>query len=101
MQNSQISLSVNDILNKKFKTSLKGYHPDDVDKYLDIIIQDYEKFQQIITNLEQENQQLKKEVKKLSEQSPAPTQSLRNTNYDILQRLSNLEKEVFGRKIYE
>lgn len=101
MDRTQIKLSAKDILEKEFKTSLKGYNPDEVDKFLDIIIQDYERFQQMIINLEQENQQLKKEIKKLSEQKPAQMQSVGNTNYDILQRLSNLEKKVFGSKLYE
>lgn len=102
MLNQEIRLTSKDILEKSFKTSLKGYNPDDVDKFLDIIIQDYEKFNQIIANLIDENQQLKKEMKRLSEKkAAAPTPAMGSTNYDILQRLSNLEKKVFGSKLYD
>ncbi|WP_100408059.1 cell division regulator GpsB [Bacillus solitudinis] len=103
MQNQEIRLSAKDILNKDFKSSMRGYNPDEVDKFLDAIIQDYEAFQRSIEQLELENQQLKREVKKLAErpqrQAAAPT--VGSTNYDILQRLSNLEKQVFGSKLYE
>lgn len=99
LQKPQIRLSVRDILEKEFKTSLKGYNPDEVDKFLDIIIQDYEKFFQWIALLERENEQLKKEIKKLKEQPQTPVAG--STNYDILQRLSNLEKKVFGSKLYD
>ena len=100
---SQIRFTAKDILEKEFKTGLKGYNQDDVDKFLDAIIQDYENFYSMLERLEQENQQLRREVKKLSEQRPSSSSHspVGSTNYDILQRLSNLEKEVFGRKLYE
>jgi cell division septum initiation protein DivIVA len=84
---------------------MRGYNPDEVDKFLDSIIQDYELYQKKVELLEQEVQQLRKENKKLQErptrQAAAPAPSSNNTNYDILQRLSNLEKKVFGSKMYE
>ncbi|MDE5414402.1 cell division regulator GpsB [Alkalihalobacterium chitinilyticum] len=102
---SQFRFTAKDILEKEFKTSIKGYNQDDVDKFLDAIIQDYEKFHETVERLEQENQQLRREVKRAQEQKPkaptAATSPVGSTNYDILQRLSNLEKEVFGRKLYE
>ncbi|WP_096200468.1 cell division regulator GpsB [Bacillus sp. FJAT-45350] len=102
--NSQVRLKTKDILEKEFKTALKGYNQEEVDKFLDLIIQDYEMFEKIVEQLEYQNQQLQKDMKKLSEkttrQSPAPI-AAGNTNYDILQRLSNLEKKVFGSKLYE
>ena len=62
-----------DILDKKFKNKVRGYDPDEVDEFLDGIIRDYEAF----TN-----------------QTNAAA-----TNYDILKRLSNLERHVFGSKL--
>lgn len=99
--NQEIRLTAKDILEKEFKTSLKGYNQDDVDKFLDLIIQDYEQFQGKLEQLEQENNTLRREVKKLSEQQARPATAVGSTNYDILQRLSNLEKKVFGSKLYE
>lgn len=94
LQKPQIRLSVRDILEKEFKTSLKGYNPDEVDKFLDIIIQDYDIFQQEIERLKQENERLKKS----NEARMKAIQPSQQVNYDILKRLSNLEKAVFGKK---
>ncbi len=83
---------------------MRGYNPDEVDKFLDTIIQDYEAFQKRIEHLEQDNQQLRREVKRAAERQQTrqtSSQSTGSTNYDILQRLSNLEKKVFGSKLYE
>lgn len=99
--NPHIQLTTKEILEKNFKSRIKGYNPDEVDKFLDIIIQDYENFQQHIDKLEQENQSLKREIKKLSDQSPKQIPTMGSTNYDILQRLSNLEKKVFGSKLFD
>ncbi|WP_078553475.1 cell division regulator GpsB [Bacillus alkalicellulosilyticus] len=102
MVNQSIHLTAKDILEKEFKTSLKGYNQDDVDKFLDAIIQDYENFQEKVERLEQENAQLRREIKKLSGTTSTRTNpAAGSTNYDILQRLSNLEKKVFGSKLYE
>ncbi|MDT8859902.1 cell division regulator GpsB [Alkalihalobacillus sp. MEB130] len=103
MNQQNIRFTAKEILEKDFKTSMRGYNPDEVDKFLDSIIQDYELFQRKVEQLEQENAQLKREVKKLSDRSQrqAPAQTVGSTNYDILQRLSNLEKKVFGSKLYE
>lgn len=103
MSQQDIRFTAKEILEKDFKTSMRGYNPDEVDKFLDAIIQDYEAFQNKVANLERENEQLKREMKKLSERSQrqTPTQTVGSTNYDILQRLSNLEKKVFGSKLYE
>jgi DivIVA domain-containing protein len=103
MNQQNIRFTAKEILEKDFKTSMRGYNPDEVDKFLDVVIQDYELFQRKVELLEQENAHLKREVKKLSDRSQrqVPTQTVGSTNYDILQRLSNLEKKVFGSKLYE
>ncbi|MDG5788480.1 cell division regulator GpsB [Evansella sp. AB-P1] len=97
-------LTQKDILEKDFKTGLRGYSQEEVDQFLDQIIKDYDAFQNRIDWLEKEVERLKKEAVTLSEhtkrQQPAQQQS-GNTNYDILRRLSNLEKHVFGSKLYE
>ena len=78
---------------------MMGYKPEDVDKYLDYIIKDYETFHQEIEELQQENMRLRKQLEEASKR-PA-TQTAGTTNFDILKRLSNLEKHVFGSKLYE
>ena len=95
-----IRLTADHILNKDFKTSLRGYNPDDVDQFLDMVMKDYERFEKVIEELEKENARLKKDKPKV-EETEAPVKGTQPTNYDILKRLSHLEKKVFGSKLYE
>ena len=97
----KIKLTAKDILEKEFKSAMRGYKPEDVDKYLDYIIKDYETFHQEIEELQQENMRLKKQVEDASRRPTPTVQSAGTTNFDILKRLSNLEKHVFGSKLYE
>ena len=96
-----IKFTADDILEKEFKKSMKGYNVDEVDQFLDLIREDYDAFNAKIAALEEENARLKQEVSSTSRKA-APTQpAANNTNFDILKRLSNLEKHVFGSKLYE
>jgi DivIVA domain-containing protein len=95
-----VKLTAKDILEKEFKTGVRGYKQEDVDKYLDFIIKDYEMFQQEIEDLQQENLRLRKQLEETSRRQPV-TQPAGTTNFDILKRLSNLEKHVFGNKLYD
>lgn len=100
----RVQYSSKDILEKDFKTAIRGYNQEEVDQFLDDVIQDYDALQKEIERLKQENEQLKKQ--KSGEQQTSPTtQKTRSAtpqpgqvNYDVLQRLSNLEKAVFGKK---
>lgn len=94
MNSNRIQLSGKDILEKDFKTAMRGYNQAEVDEFLDIIIQDYEAYQQEIEKLKLENDRLKKS----NEARARAIQPNQQANYDVLKRLSNLEKEVFGKK---
>ncbi|MFD1203928.1 MULTISPECIES: cell division regulator GpsB [Sporosarcina] len=95
----EIKLDSKTILEKEFKTGLRGYNQEDVDLFLDQIIQDYETFKKMISELRTENEKLKEE---LATQQKRPMPSNTNTtNFDILKRISNLEKHVFGSKLYD
>ncbi len=105
----KINLSPEDIVNKDFKKKYRGYDDAEVDPFLDQVIQDYESFRNRIKTLEQENTRLVKRVDELSRQldsNSANTPSFNSgvsavqntTNYDILRRISNLERHVFGEK---
>lgn len=100
MLSDKVKLTAKDILEKEFKTAMRGYKPEEVDKYLDWIIKDYETFHQTIEELQQENMRLKKQLEDASRR-PAAAQTAGTTNFDILKRLSNLEKHVFGSKLYD
>lgn len=95
----KIQLTAKDILEKDFKITMRGYNQKEVDRFLDKIIKDYETFHQVITELQEENQKLKKQLEEASKR-PAQ-QTMGTTNFDILKRLSNLEKHVFGNKLYD
>lgn len=99
MEKKNSQLIPKSILEKEFKTSLKGYKQDEVDKFLDTVIKDYEFFQKRIDELESENVRLKRESENL--QQTRQGSQLGNTNYDILKRISNLEKHVFGSKLFD
>ncbi len=104
-EQQSLQLTAKDILEKDFKSGFRGYDQDDVDKFLDVVIKDYENFENEIDHLRQENTRLRREMDRMSEQQKRQqTRSQTqpgNTNYDILKRLSNLEKHVFGSKLYE
>jgi len=102
-------LCAKDILEKEFKIDTRGYRPQEVDKFLDVIIRDYEMFDKIIKNLEYEkkeliddNIRLKQEVRslkmKLDVISDANNESSMTTTADVLKRISNLEKIVYGKE---
>ncbi len=88
------------ILEKEFKKNFKGYNVEEVDSFLDEIIQDYEMFEKVVAQLREENKQLKEEIDNTPKRQPVASVT-GTTNFDILKRLSNLEKHVFGSKLYE
>ncbi|MBI0576089.1 cell division regulator GpsB [Neobacillus cucumis] len=100
MLSDKVKLTAKDILEKEFKTAVRGYKQEDVDKFLDLIIKDYEIFHQEIDDLQQENLRLRKQLEETSRRQPI-SQPAGTTNFDILKRLSNLEKHVFGSKLYD
>lgn len=100
-------LTTKDILNKQFKRSFRGFDIEEVDAFLDQIMQDYDAFQKEISHLQNENERLLNKVDELSKQatvskttrSASSIPSAGVTNFDILKRLSNLEKHVFDSKL--
>lgn len=95
-----IKLSSKIILEKEFSKGFKGYNSDEVDQFLDEIIQDYDAFEKVVEKLQEENRRLKEELENAPKKQ-VPAQTSGTTNFDILKRLSNLEKHVFGNKLYE
>ncbi|WEG14945.1 cell division regulator GpsB [Pullulanibacillus sp. KACC 23026] len=99
LENRVVQLTTKDILEKEFKSGLRGYSPDEVDQFLDVIIKDYEAFEAEIQRLRQENQKLKQDMTQQPVESRRSSLAQGQTNYDILKRLSNLEKHVFGSRL--
>ena len=108
MYQNKISLKPQDILEKEFKIDTRGYRLKEVDQFLDTIIGDYEEFLNIINNLEKEKTDLMAEIMSLKQElrnSKLSMEVARNnidnvevTNVDIIKRLSQLEKMVYGLK---
>lgn len=97
----EFKLKASDILEKEFKTGLRGYNQEEVDVFLDDIIQDYEAYEKRLTQLQLENKKLKEQLEEIPKRTQAVAPQTGATNFDILKRLSHLEKHVFGSKLYE
>ena len=54
MYDVKFNLTTKDILDKEFKFDAKGYRPQEVDEYLDMVISDYTEFARLIKKLESE-----------------------------------------------
>ena len=114
MSDVSLKLSAKDIYEKDFeKTMVRGYRREEVDAFLDDIIADYQKMADMnneVVKLSEENHKLKKELEELrlrvatsrpqdnkSFSSNNTTTNTSSNNVDILKRISNLEKAVFGK----
>lgn len=104
----KIVLSPSEIYEKEFKIDARGYRPQEVDNYLDIIIRDYTEFMTIIRGQEKEiigltedNERLKQEIRKLKNlletQESSGSRRENINNIDLLRRISQLEKTVYGK----
>ncbi|MFC3418220.1 cell division regulator GpsB [Salinicoccus hispanicus] len=103
MSEYTLKLSAKDIFEKEFEKSVRGFKPIEVDSFLDDVISDYQKMADMnnsLKRLEDENARLKKEVEELRIRVATKARSVdnqsQNHQIDILKRLSNLEKKVFG-----
>lgn len=113
MYNEKLFLTPQEILEKEFKVDAKGYRPQEVDKFLDMVIRDYTEFMSIIKKLQndnhvlaEDNAKIKAEYRKLKAVIDSANDSANasggkssfNNNLDLLKRISNLEKIVYGKE---
>ena len=108
MYQDRILLTSKDIYEKEFKVDTRGYRPQEVDKFLDDIMRDYEEWNKIVSVLEEEKKEqleeiikLKQEIRYLKTQLDVVKDgknegSINNT--DLLRRISNLEKVIYGKE---
>ena len=105
LYSDRLYLTPQEILEKEFKIDARGYRPQEVDKFLDMVIRDYTEYSNIIKHLEKnikdltdDNIKLKQEIRRLQEvassNSEVPSRSA--SNVDLLKRISQLEKVVYG-----
>ncbi len=109
MYQDRVVLTSKEILEKDFKIDTRGYRPQEVDRFLDLIIKDYDEMMSMIHELEEDkkdlledNIRLKKEVRNLRSKLDVITESdpqgASGANADLLRRLSNLEKIIYGKE---
>lgn len=96
-------LTAKEILDKDFKIDARGYRPQEVDQFLDLIIKDYVDFETTtkrlvteIKTLEADNAKLKAEVRNMKSALEIANSNKGVTNVDLLKRISDLEKVVYG-----
>ncbi|MDO4369302.1 MAG: cell division regulator GpsB [bacterium] len=107
MNQNNLNLTQDDILEKEFKIDTRGYRLKEVDQFLDLIIADYGTFIDVIRRQEAEKDKLSEEVLRLkkelrdasynAEKLQATSSTGNISNVDILKRISNLEKVIFGK----
>jgi len=106
MNQENIALTIQDILEKEFKIDTRGYRMQEVDQFLDIIIRDYNEYNNTIKDLQAEkrklileNDDLKQEVRDLkSSLETLKSEEKEVTNVDLLRRVSQLEKIILGKE---
>lgn len=110
MYEDRVLLTSQDILEKEFKMDTRGYRPQEVDKFLDVIMRDYDEFNNIIRELQREkkmltddNVKLKQEIRLLNskleviKEGETYTRTSPTNNSDLLRRISKLEEIIYGK----
>lgn len=102
---NEIVLSSDTLLNWDFKLDARGYRPQEVDKVLDIVINDYKTFarkekeyQEKIDELNQKILDLKHELRNANENMQIYKSSDKDvSNLDLIRRVSQLEKIIYSK----
>ncbi len=104
MYSDRITLSSAEIFEKEFKIDARGYRLQEVDKFLDIVIHDYNEYNSIIKELAiknnellEENDSLKNELRVLKTNLDALKSTEKEvSNVDLIRRVSRLEQIILG-----
>ena len=102
----RLKLTVEDVLNKEFNVDFKGYSSSEVDAFLDLVICDYQEYEQMIEQLGNHLQEYEREINTLKAkivelegkqevEAELTANASANDNVDILKRLTRLENAVF------
>jgi len=108
MYRGRVELTTKEILEKEFSIDTKGYRLQEVDSFLDQVIKDYNSMNDMINELEEEkkaltdeNITLKQEIRNLKmklEALKSNSDTDGTSSADLLRRLSNLEKIIYGKE---
>lgn len=106
----KVNLDIQTILDKEFNVDFKGYNAAEVDSFLDLVMEDYQTYQDItaelnskVAELERTNASLRAKLieeegrTRALEANPTPAQQ-GAANVDLLKRISRLESQVFGKQ---
>ncbi len=101
----EILLNPDMLYNWDFKVDARGYRPQEVDKVLDMVISDYNAFNSMIREKDRQIDALNNQILELKQKlrnAKANMDIVKNserqvTNVDLLRRISELEKIIYGR----
>lgn len=105
----KLLLTSKDILNKEFSKNVKGYDPLEVDTFLDQVLKDYKVIDNVVINLndkindlKKENQELTNELESLKVQNVKKSKQTfvvndysRLDNLDLLKKISAYENKLY------
>ncbi len=105
-----MNLTAQEIYEKEFHVDLKGYATAEVDEFLDMVIEDYQKYDEKVEELGAAVTRYEEKIKELQQQLFALQSENENLNekvnsdfvngssntVDILKRIARLEKAVFN-----
>lgn len=102
----KVNLDIQTILDKQFDIDFKGYSATEVDSFLDLVMEDYQTYQEITSELNQKIAELERtnaslRAKLIEEEGRTraleanPTPAAQGAaNVDILKRISRLEEQM-------
>lgn len=101
----EILLNPDMLYNWDFKVDARGYRPQEVDKVLDMVISDYNAYNSMIREKDRQIDALNNQILELKQKlrnAKANIDIVKNserqvTNVDLLRRISELEKIIYGR----
>ena len=102
----KLELTPEKILNMQFDVDFKGYSANEVDSFLDVVLEDYQKMEENVQELLDLVSSLQDEVKQLHSENVSLAGKQRaldlgnTTSYssvDLLKRISRLEEQVYNR----
>ena len=109
MKADEILLTQDMIYNWDFKMDARGYRPQEVDKVLDMVMSDYATYERKLKDKDNQISNLTNEILDLKQKlrnAKANMDIVKNTNreitnVDLLRRVSELEKIIYGKDIEE
>lgn len=99
----KLNLTPEEILNNQFNVDFKGYNADEVDSYLDLVLEDYQIAEEnvqelldLIASYQEEIKTLKAQIVELKGKQKTfdISQTTKYSSVDILKRISRLEEQV-------